>query len=268
MTEGMRRKVAAGVTTLLSTMMLMTPVMAASTANATSASSSSSPTTAASSSGSNDLSQDFSLPQSTKLVKSKFANRGSTVVFDLFFQVSNGQTTKSLKLVDPLNSNLQFLKTKVFFNKTDSDGKTKTVDVTDEGKVDFDSKTNTTKWTANEPANWFGQKLDMRVKVKVNKQVDLTKIPNQGYSQINDKKTKTDTVHVSTLKPATPKPVVKTPTKTITKEAKVVKATKKGLLPQTGQMIADHLWQIITAGIAIIMVAGVALWRSKKRGGN
>lgn len=264
----MRRKVATGVTTLLSTMMLMTPVMAASTSSAASASSSSSPTTTVDSSSSSDLTKNFTLPKSTRLVKSKFSNRGSVVTFDLFFQVGNGEAIKSVNLVDPLNDDFQFLKTKVLYVKTDTEGNTKTTDVTDEGKASFDSKTNTTNWKANAPSDWFGQVLDMRVKVKVNKQVDLSKIPNQGYSQINDKKTKTDTVHVSTLKPATPKPVVKTPTKTITKEAKVVKATKKGLLPQTGQMIADHLWQIITAGIAIIMVAGVALWRSKKRGGN
>ncbi|AVL00172.1 isopeptide-forming domain-containing fimbrial protein [Pediococcus inopinatus] len=264
MKKGMRRRLATGVTTVLSAMMFMTPVFA-STSSATTASSSSS--SVATSSSSTDLSKDFSLPKSTKLVKSKFANRGSVVTFDLFFQVNNQEASKSLELVDPLNSNFQFLKTKVFFNKTGADGNSQTVDITDEGKAAFDSKTNTTNWKANNASDWFGQTLDMRVKVKVNKQIDLSKIPNQGYSLINGKKTSTDTVNVETLKPANLKPVVKTPTPTVTKQAKVAQPTKEGLLPQTKQMIQNHPW-IAAIGAVIIVLAGVTLWRSKKRGGN
>ena len=139
----------------------------------------------------------------------------------------------------------------------------KAVDVSKTGKFTFDKETHTLNWKGDKPGDSFGQLLDLRVTVTVNKDTDLNEIPNQSYMLKNDKKTDSDTVTVTVDAKATPKAETPTPkeanpsTPTNTKYAKV--ASPQGSLPQTMQKVAKQYWPLLVASL-VGLIGGLTYW--------
>lgn len=125
--------------------------------------------------------------------------KGSKMAFDIYSQVPSDQDLKKLVIYDKLEPVYTHVKTRVFNGDTD---------ITDQGKLDFDKTTNTTNWTANDPAKWFGRKLTTRVEVVLKNNANLDKyldkntnqynIPNVGDMIVNDKTVPSNEVNVHT----------------------------------------------------------------------
>lgn len=134
-----------------------------------------------------------------KYVDDATFKKGSDIVFDIYSQVPYTKNMTRLMLYDKLEPVFTHTKTRIF------DGST---DITDQGTLDFDKKTNTTNWIAKEPSKWFGKKLTQRVEVNLQDNADLSKyldkntnqynIPNQGDLVVNDDTTPSNIVHVHT----------------------------------------------------------------------
>lgn len=134
-----------------------------------------------------------------KYVDDATFKKGSDIVFDIYSQVPYTKNMTRLMLYDKLEPVFTHTKTRIF------DGST---DITDQGTLDFDKKTNTTNWIAKDPAKWFGKKLTQRVEVNLQDNADLSKyldkntnqynIPNQGDLVVNDDTTPSNIVHVHT----------------------------------------------------------------------
>lgn len=139
----------------------------------------------------------------------------------------------------------------------------KAVDVSKTGKFTFDKETHTLNWKGDKPGGSFGQLLDLRVTVTVNKDTDLNEIPNQSYMLKNDKKTDSDKVTVTVDAKTTPKAETPTPkeanpsTPTNTKYAKV--AAPQGSLPQTMQKVAKQYWPLLVASL-VGLIGGLTYW--------
>lgn len=90
----------------------------------------------------------------------------------------------------------------------DNDGK----EITDQGKLETDTKTGQVTWTAKEPNKWHGKHLKMVIGAKLintpklldylNKDTNLIEVPNKAHFIFNDKDIPSNETHVS---PNTPK---------------------------------------------------------------
>lgn len=171
-----------------------------------------------------------------KLVEHQDLKKGQTVQYKMDFQVPNNQKLDSLVLWDDMEDVLDLAKDSVKVMSGDKD-------VTAQGTLTINEKTEKLEWTAKQPSDFSGQTLTVLASAKVKQDADLTpytkdgkiSIGNVAHMKVNDKDITSNEVTVTpeqekVVPKVTPKvePVKPTP------KAPAPKVEKVTPIPKTG----------------------------------
>lgn len=194
----------------------------------------------------------------TPTVLDNEADFGDKIEYLVTAFTGNSEKLDSLVLSDDLEDVLDLNAVIVM----DSEGN----NITNDGQLSIGSDDETFTWVASHPEKYTNKTLyvaiDATLKKDANvKDYDDGKIPNQAHQVINGKDNPSNLVHTSTPEtPESEKP--KDPEDPKTPANPLDPANPKGVLPQTGKFVIEHLWAILS--VLTLGVAGLGYWLYKK----
>ncbi|HAA8051273.1 TPA_asm: hypothetical protein GHH22_15570 [Listeria monocytogenes] len=137
--------------------------------------------------------------------------KGEAIMYDISYNFADKQFSE-LQLIDDLED---------VFQITEVNIQTANKDITDEGNLVIDKKSQKVIWTAKEPKRWSGKEIKVLISATLSKDASLEryaleknqyKIPNIAQAIVNDKVYKSNTVYANVEKPLEIKEIPKTGT--------------------------------------------------------